>query len=165
MAQSHPDMGMARQDHVHPGAELDQAHPLPTLHKIPYFKTENDAAGQYPGNLAKGDIEVIALNRHDILLVLFRAVAAESVQVLALLVSHLAHASRDRRAVDMNIEDAEEDAQANPLAGWRLDASNLRDLAVRRRNHQSCLSRYRSLGIAKKPEEKAGQQDRYHRPD
>ena len=65
----------------------------------------------------------------------------------------------------MNIEDAEEDAQANPLAGRRLDAGDLRDLAVRRRNHQPRLSRNRSLGIAKKPEEKAGQQNRYHRPD
>ena len=67
-------MRMAGQDHVHPGAELDQAHPLPALHKIPYFKAENDAARQYPGNLAKGHIELIALNRHDILLVFFRTV-------------------------------------------------------------------------------------------
>src|SRR5882757_629534 len=164
MAQSDPEMRMAGQDHVHPGAELDQAHALPALHKIPYFKAENDAAGQYPCNLAKGYIELIALNRHYILLVLFRTVAAERIQMLAFLVSNLAHGSRDRRAVDMNIEDAEEDAQANPLAGRRLDASNLRDLAVRGRNHQARLSRYRTLGIAKKPQEKARQQERYHRP-
>jgi hypothetical protein len=164
MAQSDADMRMARQDHVHAGAELDQAHPLPALYKIAYLKAENNAAGKYPGNLAKRYIELVALNRHYILLILFRTVAAERIQVLAFLVSNLAHGSRDRRAVDMNIEDAEENAQANPLTGRCLYTGDLSNLAVRRRNHQACLGRYRTLGIAKKPEEKARQQDRYHRP-
>src|SRR5450631_722140 len=84
--------------------------------------------------------------------------------MLALLVSNLAHRSRDRRAVDMNIEDAEEDAQANPLAGRRLVAGDLRDFTVRRRNHQARLSRYGTLGVAKKPEKKTRQQNRNHRP-
>ena len=84
--------------------------------------------------------------------------------MLAFLVSNLAHRSRDRRAVDMNIEDAEEDAQANPLARRRLDAGDLGDLAIRRRNHQACLGRHGTLGIAKKPEKKARQQNRNDRP-
>src|SRR5277367_1421941 len=117
MTQSDAHMRMAGQDHVHAGAELDQAHALPALYKIAYLEAENDAAGEDPGNLAKRYIELVTLNRHYILLVLFRTVAAERIQVLAFLVANLAHRSRDRRAVDMNIEDAEEDAQANPLAG------------------------------------------------
>src|ERR1700761_352279 len=98
-------MRMAGQDHVHPGAELDQAHTLSALHKIAYLEPENNAAGKNPGDLAKRYIELIPLNRYDILLVLFRTVAAEGIQVLAFLVSNLTHGSRDRRAIDMNIED------------------------------------------------------------
>src|SRR5580704_11792014 len=146
---------MPGQDHVHAGAELNQAHPLPAFHKIAYLKAENDAAGKYPGNLAKRYIELVALDRNDILLVFFRTVPAERIQVLAFLVANLAYCSRDRRTVDMNIEDAEEDAQANPLACRRLDAGDLRNLSVRRRNHQARFGRHGTLGIAKKPEKKA----------
>ena len=65
----------------------------------------------------------------------------------------------------MNIEDAEEDAQADALASRRLDAGDLGDLAIGRRNHQAWLDRHRTLGIAKEPEKKARQQNRDHRPD
>ena len=118
MAQSDADVRMAGQDHVHAGAELDQAHPLPALYKIAYLKAENDAAGKYPGNLAKRYIELVALHRDYILLVFFRTVPAKGIQVLAFLVANLAYGSCDRRAVDMNIEEfrALEESLLNPSA-------------------------------------------------
>ena len=48
LPESHPNVRMARQKHVHPGAELDQPDPLAALHKIAYLKAEDDAAGQQP---------------------------------------------------------------------------------------------------------------------
>ena len=39
LPQGHPDVRMAGQQNVHPGAELDQADPLAALHKIAYLES------------------------------------------------------------------------------------------------------------------------------
>ena len=57
-------MGVARQQNVHPGAKLDQADTLASLHKIARFKAEDDAPGQDTRDLAEDHIELIALHGH-----------------------------------------------------------------------------------------------------
>ena len=164
LPQGHPDVRMAGQQNVYPGAELDQADPLPALHKIAYLKAEDDAPRQQSGDLFEAHIELIALHGHQILLVFFRRLGVERIQVLAFLIPNLAHRAGNGRAVDMNIEDAEEDTQADTLSSRRLDAGDLGDFAIRRRNHQACLDRHGTLGIAKEPEKKACQQNRERLP-
>ena len=71
LPQGHPEVGMARQYNIHPGAELDQADALAALYKIAWFKAEDDAPRQDTRDLAEDHIELIPLHGHHILLVLF----------------------------------------------------------------------------------------------
>jgi hypothetical protein len=65
----------------------------------------------------------------------------------------------------VDIKDAEKDAQADTLSRRGLDASDLGDFAVCRRNHQAGLGRHGTLWIAKEPQKEAGQQDGDNGPD
>jgi hypothetical protein len=69
---SYPNVRMARQQHVHPGAKFDQANALAALHKITYLKAEDNAAREQTGDLFEGDIELVALHGYQVLFVLFR---------------------------------------------------------------------------------------------
>ena len=86
-------------------------------------------------------------------------------RILALLVVHTAQDAADGRAVHMDIENAEEDADALPRTFGCRNGGGLGDQAVARRNNQAVAGRNCALRIAEEPEEKRGQQDRHDAPD
>jgi hypothetical protein len=58
------------------------------------------------------------------------------------------------------VEDAEEDAETDPVAIRGVDGRNLGDLSVGRRNHQARACRNHTLGIPEEPEKEGREQHR-----
>ena len=78
---------------------------------------EDDAAGEQAGDLDEGDrVAFVAVDDGEVLLVALGAGGVHGVEVFALAVANLAQNPGDRRAVDVNVEDAEEDADTETLA-------------------------------------------------
>ena len=115
VADLHVDAGRSIEQYIHARSELDQAHALAALQPISNFGIENDAPRQQARNLLEDDGLPVAFHGNDILLVQFRGSLIHGVQILAALVAHIANHARNRRAVHVHIEHAEENAEPRPL--------------------------------------------------
>jgi len=69
LAHLHSQFCLGRQQHVYAGAELDQAHALAALQRVALVEVEDDAPGQKAGNLFEGDLNALAADGGDVLLV------------------------------------------------------------------------------------------------
>ena len=70
--ENHADVSMAGQEHIDPGAELDQADTLAAFDEIAHWKRKTMRRASSPAICLKRHIELIALHGHQILLVFFR---------------------------------------------------------------------------------------------
>ena len=124
----------------------------------------DDAPRQQAGDLLEGDFKTrvgaLAAHRDRVLLVALGRGRIHGVEKLAFLVVHTAHNAADGRAVHVDIENAEEDADALAGAFGGGDRGSFGDQPVAGRNNQSFAGGNGALRIAEKPEEKRRQQDR-----
>ena len=130
----------------------------PRSMESPSLKLKTMRRAIAPAIWLKVTVKVFTLHGDHVLLVLSRF-GIEGVEELALLIADLAYGAGNGRAVDVHIKNAEKDTQANALSRRGLDAGDLGDFSVCRRNHQAGLGRHGTLGIAKEPQKEAGQQD------
>ena len=108
----HLDCGIAIDQNIHARTELDEPDPLAAGYMVSHFKIENDTARDQAGDLLEDYGTAFAFNGNDVLLVLLRRIAVHGVEELAALIAHVADHARNRRAVDVHIEDAEKNADA-----------------------------------------------------
>ena len=99
-----------------------------------------------------------------VLLVALGRSRVHGVEILAFLIVDAAHRAADGRAVDVHIENAQENADALASAFRSGDGCSFCDQAVARRNNQTLAGGDGAMGIAEKPEEKRGQKDRSDAP-
>ncbi len=158
-----PQLGVCRQQNIHPRAEFDQPHALATLECLAFSATADDAPRQQSRNLLERNfqprIRALAAQRDDALLIAFGRSRVHGVEILAFLIVDAAHCAADGRAVDVHIENAQKNADALARAFRSGDGCSFGDQAVARRNNQTIAGGNRAMRIAEKPEEKCRQQD------
>jgi hypothetical protein len=115
------DGGIAVEDHIHARSELDQADALTARDRVASFHVEHDAAGDQAGDLLEDYGLPFAFHGDDGLFVFIGGVRSHGVQELALLVANIADNAGNWRAVDVHIEDVEEDADAGLLLATGVD--------------------------------------------
>ena len=85
----------------------------------------------------------------------------EGGQELALVVVHLGHAAPDGRAVDVDVEDGEEDRDLRGAGAQRRARGrghHLDHLAVRRRDHQARVLQDLAVGVAEEERREEAEQ-------
>src|ERR1035437_9471379 len=164
LANLDPQRCFGRNNHVNPGAELDEPDSLAAPYRFALCMVENDAPRQQPGNLLECDLEALAAHGHNVLLVALRRSRVHGVQILAFLIAHTAQLPADWRAVHVYVKYAKEDA--DPLARTLgcVDRDRLGDQAVSRRDNQAPVFGNSPLGIAEKPQKKRPQPPRPQPP-
>ena len=116
ISHSHTQLGVCRQQNIHPGAEFDEPHALAALHGLACGATADDAPRQQSRNLLERDFEAsiraLTAQRDDALLVALGRSRVHGVEVLALLIVNASHRATNGRAVDVHIENAQENTNA-----------------------------------------------------
>src|SRR5437667_8056050 len=102
--------------HIGPGAELDHADALSTLHLIAYFFGEHDSPRQQSRNLLEHQSLTAALHSDDILLILLSAIHTHRVEEFPFLVNNFPNHALHRRAIHVYINHAQEDTDTTPAA-------------------------------------------------
>ena len=98
-------------------AEFDEADALAAGNRVSYFEVEDDAAGDQAGDLLEDDGAAFAFDGDNVLLVFVGRVWGHGIEKFAALVVDIADDSSDRRAIDVHVEDVEENADAGALSG------------------------------------------------
>ncbi len=141
-----------RQQNIAARAKLDQAYALATFHALSRAAIEDDAPRQQAGNLFENDrMAVIAAQAANTLLVQLRRDRAHGVVKLALAIFDAGDHARDRRAVDMNIENIKKNADAQPLRSLYRHQRDVRHFAIGGRNHRAGGLRNHSFRVAEEP--------------
>src|SRR5947209_14678531 len=109
------DTGRAVEQDVGSRSEFDEAHALAALQTISDLRIEDNAASQKAGDLLEDYGLTIAFNGDDVLLVLVGTGIATGIEKFPALVANIATGTGDWSAVDVHIEDAEKDAEAQDL--------------------------------------------------
>ena len=125
----------------------------PRSTESPSAEVEDDAPRQQAGNLLERDLEA-PRPLHDVTTFCSLRSAEAGFMALrycALLIVDAAEHAADRRAVHMDIKNAEEDADPLPGPFGSGDGDCLGDQAVARRNNQPRTSGNRALRIAEEP--------------
>src|ERR1700751_4394162 len=110
----HANVRITGQYQVAARAELDEANALSPLKNIALFRPEDDAAGQQSGDQLEGDEATVALHCHHALLIALGGCGIHRVQIFAFFVLNAANGPTDGRTIDVDVEDIQEDAEANP---------------------------------------------------
>src|SRR5262245_50602136 len=98
--------------HVGPRAELDHAEPLAFLHRVADLEPADDAAGNRTGDLldADGPIRALFLHVDPELFVADGARWVAGVEKRSGEIANVGDSSSPRQAIDMHVEDRQEDA-------------------------------------------------------
>ncbi len=140
---------MRRKDYIRTRTKLDQPDALAALQLVANFLIEHDAAGQQSGNLLEDHNAGVAAQRDDVLLVLIGRNRAHGIAELAFLVAHLFNYAAYRRAVHVNVEYVQKDADARVRLSIDLANGDIGDLAVGGRDYRALDSGNATLRIAK----------------
>src|ERR1035441_3248914 len=125
------DFPFGTEQHVDPRTKLDEADALTSGDPIAGLLAENDAPGDQAGDLLEDDRGAVALDGDDVLLIGLRALFAAGNVEASLLVTDVADGAGDGRAVDVDVEDIEEDADAEERGAFGLHGNHF---AIGRRN-------------------------------
>src|SRR5207244_3608533 len=104
--------GALRKAQVRPRSETDQTEPLPQAHAVSGLDVTHDPARDRPCDLANPHASPGACHDDLVALVLIPRALLECCEEAAFLVAHALDAAADGGAVDVNIEDIQEDRQA-----------------------------------------------------
>src|ERR1051326_5921289 len=106
----HHDFPFGAEKHIPPRAELDQPHAFAGSHMVARLFPEYDAPRNQPSALFENHPAALTLHSHDILLVLSGTRFAIGDVKMALAILHLSNRAGDRRAVHVDIKNAQKDA-------------------------------------------------------
>ena len=109
-------------------------------------------------------VRALAAQRDDALFVALGRSRVHGVEEPALLIVDAAYRAADGRAVDVHIENAQENTDALQSAFRSGDGCSFGDPAVTRRNNQTFAGGNGAMRIAEKPEEKRRQKYRGDAP-
>src|SRR5688572_549929 len=144
-ARFHHDLPFRAKQDIHSRTEFDQPDTFAFSHIVAAFLGEHDAPRDQPGDLLEDDARSVPFDRDNVLLVLRRTDFPAGDQEFSTLILHIGDGSTDRRAVDVNIEDTQENADPVQSRGLRLHRD---DFAIGRRNGYR-TARNLTLRIAK----------------
>ena len=153
------DAGRAVEKDVGAGSELDESNALAAIETISDFGVKYDATSQESSDLLEDHGLSVTLNGDDILLVLIGAILAAGVEEFSTLVSDVTDHPGNRSAIHVDIEHAEEDANAPQLLAAERHRGNVGHFAVRRGDKCAFVGGNCSLGITEKPKEECRQQE------
>jgi hypothetical protein len=128
---------------VDPAAEADQPEPLAGAHHPADREIAADAARHQPGDLHEGDVAAVGKTQaHGLPLVVLARLVQRGVDELAAAIGELGDGPVGRDAVDVHVEDVEEDADPRPRALAHAELGRRR-----RRDHH----RHPAVGRADEP--------------
>src|ERR1017187_4489706 len=155
------DFPFGTEQDVDARAEFDEADALTGGDSIAGLLAENDTAGDQAGDLLEDHRGAVALNGDDVLLIGLRALFTAGDVEASLLVADVADGAGDGRAVDVDIEDIQKDADAQERGALRLYGNHF---AVGRRNSHG--ARWdEAIGIAEEIQAEQSQDPRGKRED
>jgi len=144
------DLSVLWKPDVHAGAEA---------HEADAFAAEDGFAGLFPGdhatsdeagNLFELDVTAGSSEREDILFVLGRGLGVPCGQKFAGKIFYSGDRAGERRAIDVDVPDGEEDADACAWATCVFFGRDHNDAAVGGRNDGVSVGREGTVGVAKK---------------
>src|SRR5215472_2638352 len=157
IADLHPQFQRRSQQDIDARAEFDQTDALPALQRVTHALPEYDTAREEASDLPHHDRACGALQGEDILLILDRGALAAGNSEPALLIDHVAHRSRNGRAIDVHIDRRHEDADAARGPTCETFFGNLDHAAVRGGNNRGGVCGRSAFGIAEKIEDEEGE--------
>jgi hypothetical protein len=104
------------------------------------------------------------IHRNNVLLVLGGAGLAHRVQKLAAPVADISNGPRDGGAVDVDVKNAQEDADSRPLAAIHHDGGNVGYFTVCRGDDRALGLRDHPFRISEEPQKESRQQETWHSP-
>src|SRR4029078_5860638 len=136
-----------------------------TLHTISYFGIEHDPAREQSCNLLEDYHSPVTFNGHGIMLIQIRRGLAHGVHELALLIFHVGNCAGDWRAVYVNVEHVEKNADPRALTSIHRSRRNAGHFSVGGRNY--CAGRVwkHPCRIAEKPQKEQRKQKSRHCPE
>src|SRR6185437_10651056 len=157
------------QVYVRPAAESNNAETLPDDDILALAQIADDTAGDQAGDLHDRDIARVVdwrdADRHA--LVVLACLVEAGIDEFAFAIAQLGDAAADRDAVDVDVEDIEEDADARHRGGAHIELGrrhrwgDREDAAIGGTDHQSGALRRHPPGVAKE----IGAPHRQHQPD
>ena len=155
-----------RKPDVDAGAEADEADAFAAEDGFAGLFPGDDAAGDETGNLFELDVTGGSREREDVLFVLGRGLGGPGGEKLAGKIFYLRDSAGERSAVDVDVPDGEEDADARALAAGVFFGRDHNDAAVGWRNDGVRVGRDSAVGIAKKrkAEKSKGDEDACRNP-
>ena len=145
------------EDDVDARPEFDQADALAARDAVADFQVEHDAARDQAGDLLENYGAAFAFYGHDVLLVLVGAGGAHGVQEFSTLIAYIADDARDGRAIDVDVEDVQKNADAGALGSPDFDDGYVGDFAVARGDDGAGNVWDLALRITKKPDAEGAQ--------
>ncbi len=143
------DFPLRSENHIDTGAELDEANALARFHNVAGLFVDDDSSRDEPCDLFEGDLRLnaadFALHRENALLIGVAGFGFARDQELAFLVIDAGDFAGDRRAIHVDVEDVEEDADASRALGVWSDGDHF---AVSGRDRER-THRGDTFGIAK----------------
>ena len=148
----HFDGPFRAEEHVDAGAELDVADAVTSMDGVARLFVADNPAGDEAGDLGEDDLAVGAFDGDEVLLVIGSGFFPAGDKKLAGLVFDFRYFAGDGRAVYMDVEDVEEDADA----GLGTFGFNGDHHTVRWRNGDGAFWNL-SIGITEEPEAEDGE--------
>src|SRR5581483_9215830 len=158
LAYANADGGAAVNEDIHARAEFDHAHTLAARHEVADFLVKDNSPRQQAGDLLKDDHLPAALHGDDILLVAAGALGSHGVPEQTFAIAPAANDAGNRRAVHVDVKDAEKDTDARARPAIEIHRDNIRDAPIGGRDYRPFQCGNGALGIAKEPEKEGGQQ-------
>ena len=143
----HPNLGGGFEKNIGSRSEFDEADSLAPLHRVSDLFREHDPAGQNPGNLLHDQGVSFSFEGDDVLLVRLGAGGIHGVEEFSGLIVGAANHAGHRRAVDVNIEHTEKNADAFPLLPLDHDGRDIGDFAVGGRDNRARVRGNHPFGI------------------
>ena len=143
---------------IHAGAEADEADAFAAEDGFAGLFPGDDAAGDEAGNLFELDVAAGSGEREDILFVLGGRFGVPRGEKFAGEIFYLGDGAGERGAIDVDVPDGEEDADACARAACIFFGRDDNDAAVSRGDDGFSVGREGAVGVAK--EGKAEQRDR-----
>src|SRR5262249_37661236 len=131
---------------------------LAFLHAVAGLLRKNDAARDQAGDLSKPHVDAFAVDRHGVALIFAACNLAARHDEGSLRILDLFDSARNGRAIDVHVEDVEENAEARQAA-IRNDPDHF--TVCRRDGHWTV--RYRPLGVAEEVETKKTDEEKRDR--
>src|SRR5215471_7402992 len=152
------DGGCWVEQNIDARSKLDQTNPLPALHTIANLLCKNNPACQQASNLLKDHDLALALDRHDVLLILLSRGRIHGIDEPSLLIPNLTNDAIYRRKVYVHVENVQKYTDAKVRNAIRRNRPDRSDLAVRRRYQRPRCFGNDSFWIAEEPQEESSQQ-------